>query len=290
MTASHELFLTTRFSDLDPQRHINNSYYEIYTREARYLILQQHGYDYTRCVAEEIYLRPLATEVTFHRQQGANTDLKIITQYEQNKDGLFRWLHTIQNAHDGSIACEIEHRSLLEKKEQPFALETPEMPFATKAFPELDPIAEFNNSCKRSLLKIEPRHTDMDGFKKFPSPSLWRYNEEARWKFISDSGLSFHTLKSNDRALFWVHGIYDYGDPVKLHSEITIYTWARKMEGARIYIRQYSEDSNTRKKIMDVQGEFLTVVLSRSRPIRIPDFIRDAFNPYTENMAATHED
>ena len=151
MTATHELSITTRFSDLDPQRHINNSYYEIYTREARYLILEQHGYDYARLIAEELYLQPLATEVFFHRQQSANTSLKVITEYEQSQEGIFRWLQKIQNSETGVVACEMEHRTRFEKKNQPYALHPPEIPLSPHPFENLKPIAGFNGSCMRSV-------------------------------------------------------------------------------------------------------------------------------------------
>lgn len=282
MALSHEHLITTRFSDLDPQRHINNSFYEIYTREARHLILQHHKYNYTRCVTEDLYIRPVATEVAFYRQQSANTPLKVITEYKQNKEGLIQWIQKIQNTKDDSVVCEMEHHTLLEKKNQLFVLDT--IAHTTEPFKKFEQIPEFNNSCKHSTLQIIPRHTDLDGFKKIPVPVLWRYNEEARWKFIDDSGLSFHEMKARDRALFWIHGRYDYTTPAQLHSKITIHTWIRKMEGARIYIRQYCENSTNGEKIMDMQGEFLTVALSRSTPVRIPDFIQSAFEQYTENI------
>ncbi len=282
MNKLHRFSVQLMISDLDAQMHINNAAYERYAQEARYDILKQLGFSYEEIIQQDIHLQPQAATVEFRRQQIAQQELIIDTEWLINSNGEAFWNHNFSNANSKETVATMTYFHRLEKNSSVW---TPpghtELTDKTQR-PPMPVIKEFGEACRRSEYRTPVRHIDIDGFKRIPPSIIWRYSEEARWIFIDNTGLSFDKMKEGNTALFWLEGSYRYGRPLRHHDEVIIYTWIEKMQGARIYIRQDGVHGKTGEMVMSVLGEFVTVDIERSKAIRIPEFVLEAFQPFTE--------
>ncbi|HNN01911.1 MAG TPA: hypothetical protein PKG67_15750, partial [Turneriella sp.] len=74
-----EYFATTRFADLDTQRHVTSRTYEEFALEGRYRVLAKLGYNQERIQNENIYLEAISGYSKFHRQQFPGAQLNVQT-------------------------------------------------------------------------------------------------------------------------------------------------------------------------------------------------------------------
>jgi acyl-CoA thioesterase FadM len=69
MSSKSSILMTTRTSDLDSLRHVNNRLYEQLCSEGRYRLLEEQGYSIEALLDKAITLRPIASFVKFSLQQ-----------------------------------------------------------------------------------------------------------------------------------------------------------------------------------------------------------------------------
>ncbi|MDH4262823.1 MAG: hypothetical protein OEV78_07260 [Spirochaetia bacterium] len=270
--------IKSRFFDLDSQHHINSATYLSYAREGQFYYLHDLGYNKDYFINHKIFLKPELIHVKYFRQQMAHVNLEIHTKCYRIQNSI-NWDQKIYNQDSGDLSVHLTSlvaikNHLLDKIEECYD-DLPE-PLLT-----WDIHGNFSNTCKRSVMDYRIRHIDLDGFNQCSDLVLWRINEEARWKFMEDIEIPFENLVKNDLSLFWINGIYHYYDNVKLNDELKIYTWISRIDKVRTYIRQ-EIIKNDGERVLRTEGEFLTVSLSRSKPVRIPDFLKSGILPYME--------
>lgn len=273
----HSFQVSPQVSDLDAQMHVNNAAYERFAQEARFEIFKSLGFSYGDFLQQNLYLRPLAATVKFLKQQIVPVTLTIETQWRMDAGGRCFWDHRIVNQQNGEPAAVMTYFHQLEKDGRPWA-----PPLSYSQIPALPQRHEFSESCRRAKFSPLVRHIEIDGFQKIPPWVIWRYNEEGRWNFVDTIGLSFDAMKQSDTALFWVEGEYVYGEELRHHDELDIYTWIESSEGARIYFRQEGIIQSSKKMAMSLYAEFVTVSIKRSRAVRAPQFLIEAMEPFTE--------
>ncbi|MCC6276132.1 MAG: hypothetical protein IT569_09760, partial [Leptospiraceae bacterium] len=78
---------TTRFSDLDTQRHVNNTIYENFAETGRILLLSEFGWPIDRLLDEEISFRPVKCFVSFTEQQPMGAEILSKTKLYPQSDG-----------------------------------------------------------------------------------------------------------------------------------------------------------------------------------------------------------
>jgi len=276
-------FTTTRFFDLDSQRHVNSATYLSYVRQGQFDFLHNLGYDTPYFTRHGIYLKPELIHVQYLRQLAAHVPLEVRSNAWRMSNSIY-WDQQIVNRDSGELSAHLTtlmsvDENLLDK-----------ISLCDEEFPEplltWDIRQNFTNTCKRSEMDYRVRHIDLDGFNQCSDIVLWRLNEEARWRLLEDVGVSFGELLRNDLSLFWINGIYCYYGEVGLNDPLKVYTWISRVDKVRIYIRQeIFKDSGKGfgDRILRTEGEFLAVALSRSKPIRVPEILRAAFEPYMEN-------
>lgn len=285
---SHIHHVISRMSDLDTQRHINNSFYGYYAIEAQYALLQQNNLDLKTLVERSIHLETRSSSVSFHRQQAAFTDIEVHSNFLFNLQGEGFWNHKIFSGK--TLAATVTMKTVFLKELQPFL---PEELLAFTAESEHQEIpdelknniefAPFSENCKRSQLQIPLRYTDLNAFRTYSTPLFWRFTEESRWRLLDDIGITLDFLFGNDMMFFLLRNDYIYY-PVKRQKNIHVVSWFEKMTRSRSYIRQ--QITTTEGELMaETVGEFVLVSLSRSKPIRLPPFLIEAASEYMESFS-----
>jgi YbgC/YbaW family acyl-CoA thioester hydrolase len=268
-----EMKIISRFSDLDSQMHVNNSSYLNYIREAQYCILAENGFDFNYMVKGNVKNNLEKVIVRFYRQQLPQANLTVKSSYSRSLNNKIFFNQDIFNHEEQS--CNFQTIVSIDD------LEITSSFIKGEVFLENYILPEYNGKSKRSILNYKVKHVDLNGFNHCSDAVLWRLNEEARWNFFSEAGLSFDELYKKDMSLFWIEGAYEYFSDVNLNDDLEVYTWINRFDKARIYINQ--EIYSNSHRILLSEGQFLTVSLSKSKPLRIPSNIMKAFLPYTEN-------
>jgi len=279
MKNCNNLNILTRFSDLDSQRHVNNASYFSYLKEGQFHYLENLGYDMAYLEANNIYLKPDVVHINFVKQQKSQNILEVETTACRFSNSV-HWEHKIVEINSRSVSVHATMLCPLDKNYFPKIFE------CVDVFPEpliqWDIVEKFSNSCKRSVMQYKVRHIDLDGFNQCSDQVLWRLNEESRWNFLREAKMSLEYLQENDTSLFWINGVYHYYSDVKLNDTLQIYTWISRCDNVRMYIRQEIFKNET-EHVLRCEGEFISVSLARSRPKRIPDFLKNAIHPYMEH-------
>jgi YbgC/YbaW family acyl-CoA thioester hydrolase len=276
----HSFNIDSRFFDLDSQHHVNNASYLSYVREGQLSYLKNLGYGSDYLVNHKIYLRPEIIHVSFLRQQRSQAPLEIRTAVYRIHNSIY-WDQEIYNRETRELSVHLA--TLLSTG--PHCLDKIEQCRDNFPAPLItwNILENFSGDCKRSLMEYRVRHIDLDRFNLCADTVLWRLNEEARWSFMTETNVSFGHLLENDTALFWINGVYHYYSDVKLNDSLQIYTWISRRDNVRFYIRQEIVKNNN-ESVLRCDGEFVTVSISRSRPKRIPDYLKSAFQPYMEKV------
>jgi len=280
MTNSHILKISTRFFDLDSQRHVNNASFLSLFREGQIACLANAGYDLNFLNKHDIYLKPDIIHIIFLRQQLSQTGLEVHTNVHSRNKKIY-WNQEIYNPDAKEIAVKLytvfnEKKNVLDKLPEAENRQS-------ESLLDWDILNDFSGSCQQSVMNYSIRHIDLDGFNQCSDLVLWRLNEEARWNFLKEINLPLLKLIDQDISLFWISGVCHYFSDIQLYDQVQVFTWISNVSGARIYIRQ-EIIKNKSERVLRVEGEFLTVSLSRTKPTRIPGFLYNAMKPYMEKL------
>jgi acyl-CoA thioesterase FadM len=278
LMSSHTV--TTRISDLDSLRHVNNRIYEQFCADSRYRLLEEHGYPLATLLGKAISLRPVATHVKFLAQQKSGSTLKVNTVAYPMEDGVILWDHNIQQT-DGKLVCHLQAKTgTIDRRRSPVEL----LP-VTRAQPDqvfIEEVPSFSGNCSRVSNSFAPIYTDMDTFGNLPIAAWWRIYEEGRHMAGGQLGLTLERMLQFDTHLFWVAGTYHFYEIIKPGQKLTIYTWLERIVRIRAYIRQeiWSEDGS------DLLGasreEHLIVSLAKSKPKAMPSELAARLEDHVE--------
>jgi acyl-CoA thioesterase FadM len=280
MPLSNSILVTTRISDLDSLRHVNNRIYEQFCSEGRFRLLEEHGYPIEALLSRDITLRPLASFVKFSRQQKAGTDLTVQTQAFPLGNGHILWNHRIVQP-DDEIACILQARSVtLDRQQRAFDL----LPAADVEPDQLliEDAPDFSGRCARISSDYSVIYTDMDVFGTLPLAALWRTFEEGRHMFGQQLGLTLEKLIELDTHIFWVSGAYHYHQPLHAGQKVKIYTWLERVVRIRATIRQEIWTADETELMGASREEHLLVSLSQTRPKAMPAAMKEMLDPYLE--------
>jgi acyl-CoA thioesterase FadM len=280
MPLKNSISMTTRISDLDSLRHVNNRIYEQFCSEGRFRLLEELGHPIEALLSRGITLRPLASFVKFSRQQKAGSTLNIQTEAFPLGDGHILWNHRIVQP-DDEIACIVQAKSVtLDRQQRPFDL----LP-AANVEPEqflIEEVPDFSGRCSRLSSVYSAIYTDMDVFGYLPFAALWRIFEEGRHMFGEQVGLTLEKLIELDTHIFWVSGTYHYYKPIDAGQKVKIYTWLERVVRIRATIRQEIWTADETELLGASREEHLLVSLSQTRPKAMPADMKKILDPYLE--------
>ena len=213
MPYQHSIALTTRTSDLDSLRHVNNKVYEQLCAEGRCRLLAEQGHSLETMLEQAVVLRPLATFVKFSLQQKAGATLTIDTQAFPLGDGLMLWDHHLRQP-DGKTVCHLQAKTqTLDRQQRPIEL----LPALGEDPPPvlIENVPAFAGGCARLTSAYAASYTDMDVFGSIPIAAYWRIFEEGRHLFAEQLGLTRERLVQLDTHLFWGGGTYQFYQPLR---------------------------------------------------------------------------
>ena len=280
MALTNSISMTTRISDLDSLRHVNNRVYEQFCSEGRYKLLEEQGYSIESLLNKGITLRPLASFVRFFLQQKSNTTLNIHTEAFPTGNGLIFWNHLISQP-DGNTACQLQVKTeALDRHGNPIELlptvgEQPALVFS-------EDIPDFSGNCERITNSCTALFTDMDYFGRLPFTAWWRIFEEGRFRSSERLGLTPENFVRFDTHFFWVAGNYQYYKPIKAGQKVTIHTWLERIVRIRAYIRQEVRTADDANLLGASREEHLIVSLKEARPKAMPAGIAEMMAAYLE--------
>jgi acyl-CoA thioesterase FadM len=280
MPLTSSMKVTTRFSDLDSLRHVNNRIYERICSEGRYNLLGDQGYTIESLLDKQISLRPLATFVRFSKQQKAGEVLNVRTDAYPRRDGVILWDHHIHQS-DGELVCHLQARTRTTQQNS----NHPELMKVTEEGPErilIEEIPAFSGNCPRVKSLYKPIYTDMDFFGDLPIAAWWRLFEEGRHMSGEHLGLTLRRFLEFDTHIFWVSGTYQFYRPVTAGQELIIHTWLERIVGIRAYIRQEIRSEDSSRLLGASREEHLIVSLEKARPKAMPSELAEALQEYVE--------
>jgi acyl-CoA thioesterase FadM len=272
--------ITTRMSDLDSLRHVNNRIYEQFCAEGRYRLLAEQGHPIEALIDRGITLRPVATFARFSHQQRSGVTLSIETEAFPLSQGFILWKHAISQG-DGSAVCEVQARTQGRKRN----LEPVDLWPATDEDPAvvlIEDIPSFSGRCMRVASPYSVIYTDMDVFGTIPIAAWWRMFEEGRHMFGAHVGLTLGRLVGLDTHIFWIAGTYRFDQVITAGQQVTIHTWLERVAGIRAHIRQEIRTPDGAGLLGASREEHLIVSLSRARPKAMPPEMAAMMQDYVE--------
>ena len=169
MSAASSISMTTRTSDLDSHRHVNNKIYEQFCSEGRYRLLQEHAYSIETLLNRAVTLRPVASFVKFFLQQKSGATLNIQTEAYPSGDGIILWDHHVSQP-DGQAVCHLQAKTeTLDRQRKPIEL----LP-ATEGSPFqllIKDVPSFSGKCAR-VSRVRMRSSTRTWMRSGSSPSL----------------------------------------------------------------------------------------------------------------------
>lgn len=280
MSAKSSIAVTTRTSDLDFLRHVNNRIYEQFCSDGRYRLLEEQGYSIDALLGKAIVLRPVASFVKFFLQQQSGSTLNIQTEAFPLGKGLILWDHHISQL-DGKAVCHVQAKTeTLAHRHKPIDLlpmtdENPAQVF-------IEDVSGFSGNCSRVASSYSAIYTDMDPFGNFPLSAWWRIFEEGRHMSSEQLGLTLENLVRLDTHFFWVSGTYQCYKPIKAGQRVSIHTWLERIVRIRAYIRQEIRTADEAELLGASREEHLIVSLKEARPKSPPPEMVTMMQAYLE--------
>lgn len=260
--------LTTRYFDLDWNRHVTSRTYERFGYDARMEVLSEIGYPIQKCLTEGIVYEPKSSFVRFLSQQFAGANIQVTTELNINEQGLFLWKQELIGE-DGKKACELESTSILIQKGNILNPEIAQKEYINSSI-HLKPFSIAKKPDTQHTLNHEFTipFSDMNCFWNLTQEAIWKIFEEGRFLFFKEI-VDFSSIQETDSTSFFMGGeilVYQLPNP---GSRITIQSWIESVEKIRFYFRQDLVDSEG-KVLVSMKDEQLFVALSTSRPRKAP--------------------
>lgn len=261
--------ISTRFSDLDTQRHATSRTYEDACLGDRYRVLEDAGYGWKRMIDESVRMTALASDIRFLAQQMENTVLSVRTEVRPGTDGKLLFHQEVLGS-DGKAAAEIRTLVQTEKDGLPTNLLASEES-AESLVSSFESVLPFSGTCERAATERDLFYCERNPFGDYNPSHYWRILEEGRWHFTADSGLSLEDLVALDTTLFYMGGKIRYHRPLVAGRKARVRTWIRNFEKIWGHMRQEITDSVTGEVLAESLDNLLVVSVSKSRPKRTPE-------------------
>ena len=273
-----EYFATTRFADLDTQRHVTSRTYEEFALEGRYRVLAKLGYNQERIQNENIYLEAISGYSKFHRQQFPGVQLKVESFAIACGDGIIHWDQKIKDP-AGELVCHLQLKTRTTKGGTALELEGIETAENFEVlYSDLEP---WNGSNERIVSHYTMPYSDRDFAGRYNVASLWRIFEEGRWMFAEQTGMTYERIVEMDTTSFYMGSICNYFAEVPAGRTLQIMTWIERVEKIRYYFRQ--DVVLNGKVLLSMRDEQLIVSLSRARPQRASEKFLGFIGKYLEH-------
>jgi acyl-CoA thioesterase FadM len=265
-----EYLATTRFADLDTQRHVTSRTYESFALEGRYRLLEKLGFAYEQVKNEHIYLTPLSGYVKFHRQQFPGAELRVETHAFPEAGGNIHWDQKIFEK-GGELVCHLQQLTRPVRGAEPLALEV--TADETREPVLYEPLKPWSGSGERIIAQYKLPYSDRDFAGKYNVASLWKIFEEGRWMFVEQVGLTFEKIVELDTTSFFMGSVANFFAEVPAGRTLQVMTWVERIDKIRYWFRQ--DVMHNGKLLISMRDEQLIVSLSRARPQRAtPEFLK----------------
>ena len=265
----------TRYSDIDVNRHVTSRTYEHFASDARYEILVQNGITLNEYYDKNIRLHTKNSFVKFIRQQGPLDTINVNTRTFAFGNNSYLFDHQFEQP-DGSPVCHLQVLAELNNAE----IQTSEN-LQNEFEVHIKELDDFSGKCERIENNLVPLYSDRDAFGEYNLNSFWKFFEDGRWMFSKKLDLTLEKMLEHDTTSFYMSGhceIFNQpvaGEPMKL------FTWIDRIDKIRYYFRQDLQQGEV--KIASMIDEQLVVSLSRARPQKVPQYLRDVLQPFTEH-------
>jgi len=271
---------TTRFSDLDTQRHVNNTIYENFAETGRILLLSEFGWPIDRLLDEEISFRPVKCFVSFTEQQPMGAEILSKTKLYPQSDGKLHYSTLISNVNSAKTACHIEFLFEPRKKNKKVNLfenqsEKPEFAF--------EKIKKFSGGCSQVSSSYIPNFSERNILGVLPGASYWRVLEEARWDFTSKLGITLDFIRKQNSTMFYMGGTFHFNKEIPAGAKLKINTWVDRIDKIWVHMRQDTFNEKTKELMMSMHGKFLIVSVDKARPKKADEQLINFYKKYTEN-------
>jgi acyl-CoA thioesterase FadM len=314
-----EYFATTRFADLDTQRHVTSRTYEAFALEGRYRLLAKLGYTQEKIQNEQIYLNPVSSYAKFHRQQFPGVELQVVTRahfpdppespligetptaplpykgrglgWGSASEGLIHWDQKIFEK-TGELVCHLQQQPQSVKAGEPFAIEgitagNTESAAHTRSQPDTssvqilyDNLKPWSGNNERVIGQYQLPYSDRDFAGKYNLASLWKIFEEGRWIFVEKVGLTYEKIVELDTTSFFMGSICNFYGDVPAGRMLQVMTWIERIDKIRYWFRQ--DVMHNGKVLISMRDEQLIVSLSRARPQRASEQFMRYLGKYVE--------
>ncbi|MBE7412906.1 MAG: hypothetical protein L6Q54_13910 [Leptospiraceae bacterium] len=271
---------TTRFSDLDTQRHVNNIVYENLAESGRISLLSESGWTLEKLLGEEIHFRPVKCFVSFTEQQTMGTEIITKTKLFPQSDGKLHYSTLISNTTSTKTACQIEFLFEPRKKNKKFVVFEN---LSEKAPFEFEKVKKFSGSCSQISFIHTPNLSERNIFGVLPGASYWRIFEESRWDFMSKLGITFDLIKKQNSTMFYMGGTFHFQKEIPAGEKLKIYTWIDRIDKIWVYMRQDAFSEKNKDLLMSTNGRFLIVSVDKARPKKADEPLINLYKKYTEN-------
>ncbi|MFZ5630341.1 MAG: thioesterase family protein [Spirochaetota bacterium] len=280
-----EYFATTRFADLDTQRHVTSRTYEQFALEGRYRVLGKLGYNQERIQNENIYLEAVSGYSKFHRQQFPGAQLKVQTFAAvpggHSSEGLIHWDQKILDQ-AGELVCHLQLRTRTTKAGSPLELDGIDSAENFEVlYADLPPWSGKN---ERIISQYTMPYSDRDFAGRYNVAALWRIFEEGRWMFAEQTGMTYERIVEMDTTSFYMGSICNFLAEVPAGRTLQIMTWIERVDKIRYYFRQ--DVCHNGKILLSMRDEQLIVSLSKARPQRASEKFMGFIGRYLEHDTA----
>ena len=277
----HEHHSTTRFADLDTQRHVTSRTYEQFALEGRYQVLAKLGYNQERIQNEQIYLEAVRGYSKFHRQQFPGVQLKVETfvtvPARHSHEGFLHWDQKIRDA-AGELVCHLQLETRTTRAGEPMVLEGIE---TAENFEILyADLAPWSGNNERVVNHYTMPYSERDFAGRYNVASYWKIFEEGRWMFAEKTGLTYERIVEMDTTSFYMGSICNFFAEIPAGRTLQIMTWIERVDKIRYYFRQ--DVLHNGKLLLAMRDEQLIVSLSKARPQRASAMFMSFMGKYVE--------
>jgi len=275
-----KISVTTRWSDLDTQRHVTSRTYEDFFLEGRYLQLRELGIPSDKILETRNQFRIQEFKISFYKEQNLHSDLDIISHLYLLEGGIFLWVQEALEKDSNIKACSSLTKGAFIKDLDTNLIFSGQYESIKESLDlRFNPIAQFNGNCDRILNNYTMLYSDRGMFFEYNNSSLLRILEESRWYFSTEIGLNEKVIHEMDMVTFFM------GADVKVYStpeageKLLTKVWIYKIDKIRLFMRIDVIRPSNNQVIISAQEEQLIVSLSKRRPRKAnPDFVEKIQN------------
>ena len=276
--------VTTRYSDLDTQRHVTSRTYEDFFLEGRMLQLFELGLTVKDLLDSRNQFTTEKFKIFFNKEQGLHSQMDIISKLEILPNDEFYWNQEAFETGTSNLVCSSSTLGKFRFNLNGFKINSKNIE-EIKLLPEENTFLEiqaFSGNCSRISREMNMLFSDRGMFYEYNNSALLRLLEESRWIFSQEIGLTEELIHELDTITFFMGvDLKVYAYPVggeKLVTKIWIY----KIEKFRLSMRIDMIKASNGEVLLSALEQQLIVSLSKRRPRKANDLFLDRIQRYIE--------